>query len=367
MKVKIRFVINTVAGGGAEKVFSELLKNLDPDVYEIRLVSVTKGVHSKDIPSYVRYRCIVPGKGGPLGRFLGRVVRKLPPRLFATLFLRGKNDFEIAYLEGLPTRYVAVLRTNAKKIAFIHCDLATKNLIAPLYRDREACLAEYRSFDRVCFVSNQCYRGFETAFGTLDKGCVVHNVLNYDRVREMATLPVEEAYTTGGMKLITVGRLSEPKAFDRLLRIVSQLETRYDLELWVLGEGDERAKLESVIRERDIRSVRLLGYRTNPYAYMRQADLYVCSSIYEGYSTVVTESLTLGVPVLTTNCAGMEEILENGRVGKIVPNDEEALLRGLEELLNDPKEFAYYREMAEEKGRTLSNRTALDEFEALLR
>ena len=365
MRIKLRFILNTLEGGGAEKVLVELLRQLDPTRYDIHLLSVTGGVHSAGIPSYVKRKQIVSTRSERLGRFLGKIVRKMPPKLFRRLFLRGTYDYDIAYLEGLPTRFLAALPKSTKKIAFIHCDLSTKNLIAPFYKDVDEILAEYRSFYRVCFVSRQCMEGFKRALGDLDNACVVHNVLNYEIIRRRAREENDHAYDTDGLKLITVGRLSEPKAYDRLLRVVSELEKDFRFQLWIVGEGDERKKLEDLIRERDIRSVSLLGYQTNPYSFMIKADLYVCSSVYEGYSTVVTEALTLAVPVITTDCAGMNEILDGGEYGMIVPNTEEALKEGLARFLSSPDTYQHYKRKALEKSATLSNHTALCEFSAL--
>ena len=73
-------------------------------------------------------------------------------------------------------------------------------------------------------------------------------------------------------------------------------------------------------------------------------DLFVCSSYIEGYSTAVTEAITLGVPVLTTKCSGMNEILQEGKYGMIVPNDEASLLEGLKELIVDSNKIDEYRQ-----------------------
>ena len=365
LRIKLRFILNSLGGGGAEKVLVELLKQLDPNEYDIHLLTVAGGVPASSIPSHVHCKQIVSVKSERSGCFLRKVVRKMPPWLFKLLFLHGEYDYNIAYLEGTPTRFLAALPADAKKIAFIHCDLSTKNLIAPFYKDDDEILAEYRSFDRVCFVSQQCMEGFQRTFGGLDNACVVHNVLNYDLIRSRAREEDPHAYQTEGLKLITVGRLSEPKAYDRLLRVVSELEKDFNFQLWIVGEGDERKKLEDLIRERDIRSVSLLGYQTNPYSFMSKADLYVCSSIYEGYSTVVTEALTLALPVLTTDCAGMNEILDGGEYGMIVSNTEEALKEGLTRFLSSPDIYQHYKQKALEKSSTLSNQIAIREFGAL--
>ena len=366
MKKKIRFLINTLAGGGAEKVLVDLLNLLDADRYEVSLVTMTGGVHVARLAAHIHYKCIVRTALPWLNRLLGKIVMKLPPAVFAGLFLRGEQDVEVAYLEGKPTRYMAAKKCKAaKKLAFVHYDLSAKNMIAPLYKDSAECLAEYSGFSKVCFVSQSAKQGFEAAIGQLENGCVIHNINDYDRIRELASAATEEEYQTNGLKVVTVGRLTAQKGYDRLLRMVADLEKRFSFELWILGEGEERAALEKLIAERDIRCVKLLGYRENPYPLLKKADLFVCSSIFEGYSTAVTEALALALPVITTDCAGMDEILEQGKHGMIVENNEEALKAGLSGLFEDPEQMEKLRAAALAKSRVMTNEQAMREYTEL--
>ena len=329
-------MINTLSGGGAEKVLLDLLNQLDPEMYDLELVTITGGVHEKEIPEYVNYRRIINVKNRRLGKFLSKIIYKLPGSLFASLYLGGVRDIEIAYLEGLPTRFVAAKKDAVSKIAFVHCDLSVNNIISPFYKDDAETKREYETFDRVCFVSDNSKKGFETVFGPLEKSCVVHNVVDYDKIIERSFDVVPEHFETDGVKIVTVGRLVKEKAFDRLIRIAAELEKKYGFELWIIGEGSERETLEDLIAEKNVSSVRLMGYRDNPYPLIKQADLFVCSSLTEGYSTAVTEAVVLDLPVLTTKCAGMEEILKNGKYGIIVDNSEECLKSSLEQIVKEP-------------------------------
>lgn len=216
MKLKVRFLVNTLSGGGAEKVLADLLNRLDPNAFEISLVTKRGGVHRARIPAHIRFRQIIPCKSAGLQKLLSRIVNKLPPAMFAALFLRGDYDIEIAYMEGRPTREMAAKCTGGAKIAFVHCDLSVKNLIAPFYGSRQECLDEYRSFTKVCFVSEASRAGFEKVIGHLENSTVVHNVVNVDGIRKLSQETADIQYSTDGWKLITVGRLAEEKGYDRL-------------------------------------------------------------------------------------------------------------------------------------------------------
>lgn len=354
--VKVRFFITSLGGGGAEKVLINVLKQLEPSEYQVSLMTLFGGLHADEIPNNVKQRMVFRKNN-----LLCRLLMKLPPRLFALLFLRENYDFEVAYLEGWPTRVVAALHTNAKKIAFVHCDISVRNPLRKLYRSNEACLKEYKRYSTVCFVSDDCKQGFEKIVGKLDNACIVYNVQDYDAIDKLSQEPCE-GFETTGLKILSVGRLSPEKGYDRLLKIVSRLEKNYLFELIIIGEGSERRKLENIISDQQISSVILLGYRANPYPYYKNADLYLCSSHYEGYSTTCLESIYLNLPVLTTDCAGMKEILDNGNFGLIVDNTTDALEKGLRYIFENPERLRLYREnIAKRK----SNQVEIEEYKAL--
>lgn len=333
---KLRFLITSLNSGGAESVLADLLSRLDPDVYDITLLTVEDGDIADRIPDQVHYRSILRKGSSGFRTFLKKLILKLPPKLFAALFLRGEYDCEIAYLEGVPTTFLSAKKTKGKRIVFVHCDLSVNNIIAPLYKDTQQCLRMYRAFDRVCFVSDDARKGFEKTIGTLENSLVVHNAVNVDRILALSCEKVSEKYTGAGLKLITVGRLAEEKNFLMLLSVVEKLSHDFDVELFMIGEGKCRAELQAYIREHDMDCVRLLGYKSNPYPYMKQADVFVCSSLFEGYSTTVVESVVLQLPVITTDCAGMSEILRDGAYGMIVENSAEGLYDGISNLIQNP-------------------------------
>lgn len=352
----IRFFITSFMGGGAEKVLCNLLRALDLTKYRVSVVSLFPGVRFADLPDGIEKRTILKRQS-----ILSRVLQKLPPRLFALLFLRGKFDYEVAYLEGWPTKIVAAMRSDAKKYCFVHLDISVNNPLIGCFRDREEILTCYRRFDRVCFVSEDSRNAFFRTVGELERAAVVHNVQNFADVDQKAQQSCED-YETDGVKLLAVGRLSPEKGFDRLLEAVARLESKYDFQLFLLGEGEDRKKLERSIAERAVRSVRLLGFRENPYPFFRKADLCVFSSRYEGYCTACVEAIHLGVPVLTTDCSGMREILQDGKFGVITENSTEALTAGLERLLREPSLLDGFREAIRQIGR---DDRALAENEAL--
>ena len=266
-------------------------------------------------------------------------------------------------MEGFPTKIVASNQfcEKTKKIAFVHCDVSVKPVLEDFYKSKAECVSEYMSFDKVCFVSKRALLGFEKTFGILDNSMVIHNVIDEEEILNKSEEETEFEFITNGLKLISIGRLSSEKGYDRLIRIVSKLEKKYEFELWILGEGPERDNLETIIRNLNVSSVKLLGFKKNPYSYMKKADLYICPSYFEGYSTTVTECMLLKIPVLTVDCAGMDEILDNGKYGKITKNSEEALLDGLAGFLEDEHSLNLYIENL----KTYHRNKSIEEYDML--
>ena len=126
--------------------------------------------------------------------------------------------------------------------------------------------------------------------------------------------------------------------------------------------------LESYIIQQGLQDkVELLGFQSNPYPYIANSDLFVCSSRSEGYSLVIAESLVLGIPVLSTYCSGPNELLEDGKYGMLVTNSEDGayLYEGLKLLMTDEEQLMRTKRCAAERGSHFSLVKIMSEIENL--
>lgn len=140
--------------------------------------------------------------------------------------------------------------------------------------------------------------------------------------------------------LVACGRLHPQKGYPYLLEAVARVRETLPVHLWIVGEGPLRPVLERQIQQLGLTdAVRLLGFQTNPYQYMAAADLFVLSSLYEGFGNVIVEAMACGAPVLATDCPhGPAEILEQGQNGLLVlPADADALARHILKALQNPQ------------------------------
>jgi len=138
--------------------------------------------------------------------------------------------------------------------------------------------------------------------------------------------------------ILGVGRLHEAKDFQTLIRAFALVRKKRVARLVILGEGEERPKLEALVRELGLEEeVALPGFVDNPFKYMKRAGVFVLSSQWEGFGNVLVEAMACGTPVVSTACpSGPEEILENGRWGRLVSvGDVDALAEAIILTLDD--------------------------------
>lgn len=193
--------------------------------------------------------------------------------------------------------------------------------------------------DRVVAVSEGVRQDLVSYFGIAAEHIVVlHNPIDVVRIRKASE---EEPVVTanGGLALIVgVGRLVKLKGFDVLIRAVARLPNPRRARLQLIGEGEERERLEHLASELNVADrVELLGMQTNPWKYMARADVIAMSSRTEAFPNVIGEALALARPVVATLCShGVTEYLDGGRCGLLVPPDDvDAMVGAIERLLED--------------------------------
>lgn len=371
---KILFLIETMNGGGAERVLTDLVNNLDPQKYDITIQTIwNEGLYLNQLNSNIHHKSVLKSKLSDRTSFFLSILYFiiLSPKWVYNKFIKDEYDIEIAFLEGISTKYIgASTNKKAKKYAWVHIDLFNFFYIKNIFFSTKKAKKCYCKFDKILCVSNTVKSNFYKRFGLKENVEVVYNVVDDQSIVEKAQQIPEDLSedTDNRFKIITVGRLTKQKGYDRLLRVHSKLiEDGFDYTLWIIGEGEDRGYLESIIKDKGIQdSTKLFGFKSNPYPYIKYCDLFVCSSLAEGFSLVVAESLILGVPVLSTNCAGPNELLNNGEFGLLVDNNENSLYEGLKKILNNPLLYENYKCKAKERGSFFKKKICIDKIEKLL-
>ena len=335
-------MIDRLEGGGAQKVLFNIIKNLSRDKFEIHLFSLLQeGYYSNQIPVDVFHWSLfhnpenMPKGFSFLYRFYRRILfflfRQYPSLIAFFVKINQNYDFGISFCEGYNTSLLKFKKNHFKKtIAWVHIDIClSKEKIA------QKCFQNYStSFDEIFFVSNDAYYAFIKKYPQFERKTHLKVVYNPIDVDEIVLRSNDYVVGDNEFVLLAIGRLSEQKRFDKLINVHKRLVDSGLMHcVWILGEGDKQKELEDQIKRLEVENTCILLGFQNPYPYLKRADIFVMTSDYEGLPVVICEAMILHKPILSTKITGSVELLENGKYGMLVEKEEEAIFRGLSEML----------------------------------
>lgn len=260
-------------------------------------------------------------------------VRAMFEKIFARKkFTSEKYDIAVAFHgEDFLTCYQVANMVNAeKKYVFIHFDVRKTKIKKRVFKT-------YKKFDKIICVSSSCAEQFRQTYPELaDKVDYLYNISDVEEIKRKSG-EFEIEFQKENINIISVSRLSAEKAHVRSLKILKQLKEDGFKFCWhIVGDGDERQKIEKFINENNMMDyVKMYGNQTNPYPYIKAADLFYLGSIHEAAPMVYKEAEVLGVPVLTTNTTSASELV--GEKGFVCENDEESIKLAFEQILKDKK------------------------------
>lgn len=256
-----------------------------------------------------------------------------------------KYDVAVAYSDGLATWYVAKNIQATQKIAFVHTDFSRAGYNAQ--QEREV----YNSFEQIVFPSQAARQSFLAILPEWEeKTIILPNAVDIYQVRKLAeeSTPQLEA---GVVKLVTVGRLSHEKGVEKIPPLLRRLKDAGQKVIWyVVGDGPERNNLLRQARKLGVeKELILTGQLENPYPYIRECDIYIQPSEYEGYCIALAEARLLYRPVVACDFAGAREQIENGVTGFITGMAIEDLFPPLLALVNQPQKRREFQKAVMQK------------------
>lgn len=365
--IKILFFIPTLGHGGAERVLVNLVNHMDPTKFDITVQTMFDvGIYRDQLSPKVRYL------GGLKWYFRGNthVFKLFSPKTLYRYYIREHYDIIVAYLEGPSARVVSgCTDPRTRLISWIHITMDRPRDAILSFRSQKEARMCYRRFDRVAAVSRTVADSFAEHFPQAAAPEVIYNTIDTDKIREQMAEPVDDiVFPKNEIKICSVAKLMKTKGFDRLVPILQHLlRDGIPAHIYLIGVGEERKHLEKMVRAAGVeKHWTFVGFRRNPYQYVRNCDLYVCSSRREGFSTAVTEALIAGVPVVSTRCSGAEELLgSHDEYGIVTDNDGRSLEQGVRRILTEDGLLAEYREKAAERGRFFDQDKTVADAESL--
>jgi glycosyltransferase involved in cell wall biosynthesis len=298
-------LIPSLAGGGAERVMTTLLRYFDRDCFRLTLavVDARRNALMEGVPEDVEFINLDSTRVRYAVHKIVRFARRLKPDvIFSTL---GHLNLALASVRFLLPRGTSLIIRETTVVS--------KNLSGHMYRAawHLAYRLLYPRVDLVVCQSLAMKDDLVTNFGlSASNAAVIHNPLDVGQIRKMAADPtVSTGYRKHALNLVAAGRLSHEKGFDLLL---SALALCKDLRfrLTVLGDGPLLTSLKAQASGLGLSGcVRFVGFQNNPYPYFARADAFVLSSRFEGFPNVVLEALACGTPVIATPApGGLKEI-----------------------------------------------------------
>jgi glycosyltransferase involved in cell wall biosynthesis len=356
-RVHILFFVPSLGGGGAEMHFLRIINHLDRQKFQISLaLARTGGAYESALDNSVKLHILNTGK---LNSSTLRTIRSIIP--LRKLIKTEQPDIVCSVMDH--ANIVAILATHALPV---RPKVVVSVQIPPSIEYRKSWHIVHRFLlsliprlypqaDRVIALSQGVAKDLITLTSQLKNNIeVIYNAGVDSRVLDLKNQTLSQEKLPNNEPLILAcGRLTEQKGFPYLIEALTYVRKVIPANLWIIGEGEQRQILEKQIQHLDLTNcVRLLGFQANPFQYMKVADVFVLSSIYEGFGNVIVEAMACAVPVVATNCPyGPAEIIKDNVNGVLVPPaNSEALSHAIIRVLSN----ATFKQQLSQQGKKRS-------------
>ena len=388
-KRKLLFVSNNMNIGGVQKALCNLLKEIS-DNYEITLFLFNStDVYMNDLPEKIK---VLTCKGpyryfgisqGECKTFTDRIIRGFFAALTKTvgrdfvvklmnLFqkpIKDEYDFAIScFQNGIKNSFYGgcndfvLCKTKAKqKITFLHCDYG---LCGANYEENNN---KYKKFDKIAACSDGCKKAFMRCLNiNPQKVFTVNNCNDFDAIRKLADTDTL-IYDESEINVITVARLAHEKGIERALEAVrNAVESGVEVKYHLVGDGDKKNELQKLCHNLGIeKHVVFHGNSSNPYKYMKKADLLLVSSYHEAAPMVIDEARCLGVPILSTETTSSQDMIIDNDSGWVCENSQEGISELLYEIVSQKDLLMQKKQQMQKK--EVNNNIAVQQFHDMLK
>jgi glycosyltransferase involved in cell wall biosynthesis len=342
-RIRVLFAIASLEGGGSERQVVNILRHLDRSQFEPHLYLVRRaGGFLSEVPDDVPITAF-DDVSNPGGIYLPGRIRRAQIAHFASAL----TDLQIDIVYDRTPHMTLIAGPACRQSGVPHLSTIVSNpshdLSDNIGRFRwlkyRVLRRAYRNAYRVITNSEPLAKACRKFYNLkLEQVAVLSNGFNFDQISELAALQIDrQDRPAGTFHIVAVGRLEECKGFDILIDALNELVNvrgQTDIALSIAGRGSGEAQLKRRVDQHCLEQVvRFVGFHPNPYPLVRSANLFCLTSRYEGMPNVLVEAMSLGVPVLSTDCPeGPRDILQNGSLGTLVPHlDTQAIADGIEQ------------------------------------
>ncbi|MEG7844348.1 glycosyltransferase [Bacillus mobilis] len=366
MKKKILFMIINMNIGGTEKALLNMLAEIPKEKYEVTILMlekkgdflnfIPKGVRIEYVKDYEKMQYIL---NKPTRLVIADFIkqRKIVQALqLAVLYVISKvmkersvifkyclqnyegayKNYDIAIAYAGPMDFISYFVANKvearRKIQWIHFD------IEKIYFNKHFVNKVYKKFQHVFVVSDLGKMKLtQTVPELINKTETFLNIISPEMICKMANEGIGFVDDFEGVRILTVGRLSIEKGQDLTISVLAKLkEAGFNVRWYCIGDGKERGMYEKLVKNYDVQGDYIfLGAVSNPYPFMKQCDLYVQPSRYEGYCITLAEARCFNNPIISTDFTGASEQIIHNHNGLIVQFDEQQMYDSIVQILSD--------------------------------
>ena len=365
---KVLFVIDSLHCAGAEKSLTTLLSLLDYSKYDVDLQLfgyggaleelVPKEVNILKPMEYIKFSSLST-KNAVIKSLKNMNFKMLSSRLKFSLAIRKNNysnaqkariywqkvsnvieennkkyDIAISYAQGVPTFYVAEKVCAKKKLAWVN--------VSYKLEDEDRIFQEhfYDKYNKIVAVSDSAKNIFlETFPKYTDKLEIIYDINDADFIKKMSDQGQSYNDNYTGLRILTIGRLANQKGYDIALEACKILKEKgVEFKWYSLGIGPLKEEIEKYINENNLENnFKLLGVKSNPYPFIKDCDIYVQTSRFEGFGIAIAEARMLNKPVVTTRFDAVYNQMIDRKNGLVVDMNAESVVNGILELIQDKK------------------------------
>lgn len=347
---KLLLIVPSLHQGGLEKVCAATARLMQP-YFDVQIAIFDSRNVAYDIKGIPVADLQLPSRPDKIGKIINVVKRGLKLRS-----IKKREHIDIAYSFG-PTANLANIASGGSAEKWLgirsYMDMGNPRKIRLFCRcaDRLICCSE-----TICREVQEKYR--------CKKAVPLQNPFDMKEVKMLSEKEKAELPWSDGRILISMGREDSVKGFWHLLKSFSLVHAKHpDTKLMIIGKGEFLPYRELAVKLGIDEAVYFTGLKKNPYPYLKRGSLYVLTSYYEGFPNAMVEAMSMGLPVIATDCmTGPREILED-KYGILIPNmspeedfdpahiteEEENLATEIMRLLADEGKMEHYRKMAVER------------------
>ncbi|MFQ6881179.1 glycosyltransferase [Clostridium sp.] len=365
-KESILFVIDSLHCAGAEKSLTTLLLLLNYSKYDVDLQLfgyggaleelVPKEVNILKPMEYIKFSSLST-KNAVIKSLKNMNFKMLSSRLKFSLAIRKDNysnaqkarvywqkvsnvieknnkeyDIAISYAQGVPTFYVAEKVCAKKKLAWVN--------VSYKLEDEDRIFQEhfYDKYNKIVAVSDSAKNIFlETFPKYTDKLEIIYDINDADFIKKMSDQGQSYNDNYTGLRILTIGRLANQKGYDMALEACKILKEKgIEFKWYSLGIGPLKEEIEKYINENNLENnFKLLGVKSNPYPFIKDCDIYVQTSRFEGFGIAIAEARMLNKPVVTTRFDAVYNQMKDRKNGLVVDMNSQGIVNGILELINN--------------------------------